>query len=126
MVLLLCNQETHNEEGELIMLRIMDCVKEFDNHNLNIKFDEMALELAEHDDVMALAEVLEQADCYLIGESFCLSNWAMGHLIYNFYSDMCYIFNWADLDDLKAGRTIKIYAHIPDDDERKEIEEEGY
>ena len=101
-------------------------VKEFNNGNLSIRFDDELRELARRDDVLALASALDSVDCVFIGESFCLSNFEMGHMIYNFYSDKCYTFRWSELENLKMGLAVRLYAYDPDDDDRQAIEDEGY
>ena len=107
------------------MLRTTDYCKEYKNGNITIKFDRELIELAKHDSVLALASALETADCYFIGETFNLSNYETGHLIHNCYSDLVYIFAWRDLEKLQQGKTVKIFARIPDESDRELIEMEG-
>lgn len=106
------------------MLRITDYCKEYKNGNITIKFDSDLIELAKRDSLLALASALETIDCYFIGETFNLSNYETGHLIYNYYSDLVYIFAWRDLKKLQQGKTVKIFARIPDETERELIESE--
>lgn len=107
------------------MLRTTDYIKEYKNGNITIKFDRELIELSKRDDVLALASALETADCYFIGETYCLSNYATGHTIYNAYSDLVYIFDWNLLAMLKNGETVRLYAHKPDETDRELIEMEG-
>lgn len=100
--------------------------KEYKNGNITIKFDPETVEAAKKDDVLILSDVLSMFDCYFIGESYCLSNWAMGHTIYNAYSDLVYIFDWNLLAMLKAGEMVRIYARKPDEVDREILEREGY
>ena len=89
------------------MLRTTDYCKEYKNGNITIKFDS------------------ELIDCEFIGETFYLSNYETGHLIHNCYSDLVYIFAWSDLEKLQQGKTVKIFARIPDESDRELIEMEG-
>lgn len=106
------------------MKRITDHCKEYKNGNLLIKYDEDAIEQSKKDSLLTLASVLEEIDCYFIGETYCLSNYAMGHTIYNFHSDLCYIFAWNDIETLEQGKTLKLYARKPDEWDRELIERE--
>lgn len=108
------------------MLRNNGMCKEYKNGNITIKFDPETVEAAKKDDVLILSDVLSMFDCYFIGESYCLSNWAMGHTIYNAYSDLVYIFDWNLLAMLKAGEMVRIYARKPDEADREILEREGY
>lgn len=106
------------------MLRNTDHCKEYKNGNLLIKYDEYAIEQSKKDSLSTLASVLEEIDCYFIGETYCISNYAMGHTIYNCYSDLCYIFAWNDIETLEQGKTLKLYARKPDEWDRELIERE--
>ena len=108
------------------MLRNNGMCKEYKNGNITIKFDPETVEAAKKDDVLILSDILSMFDCYFIGESYCLSNWAMGHTIYNAYSDLVYIFDWNLLAMLKAGEMVRIYARKPDETDREILEAEGY
>ena len=107
------------------MLRKTDYIKEYKNGNITIKFDRELIELSKRDDVLALASALETADCYFIGETYCLSNYTTGHTIYNAYSDLVYIFAWSELEALEAGKAVKLFARKPDETDRELIETEG-
>lgn len=107
------------------MLRKTDYCKEYKNGNITIKFDSELIEFAKRDSVLALTSALETIDCYFIGETFCLSNYETGHLIHNCYSDLVYIFAWSDLEKLQQGKTVKIFARIPDESDRELIEMEA-
>ena len=108
------------------MLRGTDHCKEFKNGNINIKYDPERIAEAAKDPVLIIASVLEWIDCYFIGETYCLSNYATGHTVYNVYSDRVYIFPWEALETLAAGKTVKLYARKPDEFDREIIEKEGY
>lgn len=106
------------------MLRTTDYCKEYKNGNMLIKFDRDLIEFAKRDNVLALVSALETADCYFIGETYCLSNYETGHTIYNAYSDLVYVFAWSDLEKLQQGKTVKLFARIPDETDRELIEKE--
>ena len=108
------------------MKRVNDCIKEFKNGNISIKYDRETIEESKRDNVLTIASVLDRIDCYFIGETFNLSNFATGHLVYNAYSDLVYIFPWNELETLESGKTLKLYASKPNQDDRELIEREGY
>lgn len=110
------------------MLRVCsnNMVKEYKNGNITIKLDRDTLDEIKKDELLTLASILDEMDCYFIGESYCLSNFAMGHTVYNAYSDLCYVFPWCMLDELKAGKTVKLYAREPDEGDREILEREGF
>ena len=100
------------------MLRENECIKEFKNGNLHIKYS------TDHNEWEMLSGILERLDCYVVGEEFCLGNYDMGCMIYNAYSDLVYIFRFGDFEKLEEGKTIILYARKPDSEEREEIEKE--
>ncbi len=99
-------------------------VREFKNGNLSIRYYREGREFAARDAVLALSEALDLVDCYLIGETYCISNWETGHTVYNAYSDLVYIFAWSDLEKLAAGRAVRLYARRPDEADREIISRE--
>lgn len=101
-------------------------IKEFINGNINLRFDRNMIEEAQKDDVLTLASLLETLDCYFIGETYSLSNYETGHTIYNAYSDLMYVFAWNALEELKQGKTVKLYARKPGETDREILESEGY
>lgn len=112
-----------------MIIRETDNVKEFKNGNLNISFTEEEIEEITSDDMQsglaALINALDWADCYFVGDSFCLSNFTMVQLIYNAYSDVCYILDLSDIDAvLMNGKTLKLYARKPDPEDLEMIERE--
>ena len=112
-----------------MIMRKTDNVKEFKNGNINIHFTAEEIEEISRDDrrsgLSVLINVLDWADCYFIGDSFCLSNFTMGQLIYNAYSNVCYILDLSDIDSvLMRGKTLKLYARRPDSEDREMIEAE--
>ena len=106
------------------MLRETDNCKEFHNGNLNIRFGEDDIKNARVDELLVLSSILSSVDCELIGDSYCLGNFEMGHTIYNAHSDLVYVFHWSALEVLKEGKTVKLYGRKPDLDERELIEKE--
>lgn len=107
------------------MKRKHDCIAEFKNGNINIKIDQSTMEDFNRDSLLTLSSILDSNDCYFFGETFCLSNFETGHAIYNVYSDLVYIFPWRVLEDLKSGKTVKLYARKPDENDREILEREG-
>lgn len=98
--------------------------KEYLNGNITLKVFGDSLEEFTRDEVLEVSELLSLLDCTFIGDTFCLNNFETGHLVYNYYSDVCYIFPWSLLEELKAGKVVRIYARKPDKDVRELIEEE--
>lgn len=104
-------------------------VREYKNGNITVKFCKEDLEeiKAGHvSDTEVLSWLLEEIDCSFIGDTYCLSNWETGHTIYNAYSDLVYIFPWCDLESLKEGKTVRLYARTPDEYDREILTNEGY
>ena len=109
------------------MKRIHENIKEFQNGNLLIRFPVEYREKLKSGVVSAievLTWTLDELDCYFVGEEFCLGNDAIGIMIYNCYSDLVYIINFNDIEKvLAAGRWLRLYARIPDEDDREIISE---
>ncbi len=97
----------------------------FNNGNLNIRFSKETLDdihSRKFTGMECLAFALEDMDTYFIGDSFCLSNYAMGQTVYNCNQDKCYTLDLNDIEDtLLKGRTLKLYARKPDADDRELI-----
>lgn len=108
------------------MLRKIDYCTEYKNGNITIKYDFDKIKDSEIDPVLTIIDVLSRIDCYFIGDTYCLSNYETGHTIYNMYSDLVYIFPWRYLDNLKAGKTVRLYAMQPDETDRELLAEEGF
>lgn len=112
------------------MKREHENIKEFNNGNLSIRFPVEYREKLKSGVVSAIeviSWVLDELDCYFVGEQFCLSNYAMGAMIYNCYSDLVYIINFNDiLETLTAGRWLRLYARKPTTDDRETIENDGF
>ena len=108
------------------MLRKTDYCKEYKNGNITVKYDRDTIQESKKDPVLTIVDVLSWIDCYFIGETYCLSNYETGHTLHNAYSDLVYIFPWRYLEDLEAGKTIRLYARRPDETDREILETEGY
>lgn len=101
-------------------------VKRFKNGNFNIKLEKDE-EL--HDGVLVhLIWALQDNDCQLFGDEYCLSNWDMACDMYSYYTDKLIRIPYSLLDDLENGKTIKLYARKLDKwdrEEYKRLEELG-
>ena len=110
------------------MLRRTDNCIEYKNGNLSIRFPVEYREKLKSGVVSAIdviSRVLDGLDCYFVGDEFCLSNYAMGAMIYNCYSDLVYIIDFNDIEEtLAAGRWLRLYARKPDENDREIIENE--
>ena len=108
------------------MLRTTDHCKEYKNGNIIIKYDRDMIAKSKRDSLLTLSSVLDEIDCSFIGETYCLSNYETGHTVYNAYSDLVYIFAWSELEKLRQGKTVKLYARKPNKTDREILESEGY
>ena len=109
------------------MKRVHENIKEFQNGNLSIRFPVEYRDKLKSGVVSAIeviSWVLDELDCYFVGEEFCLGNFAMGAMIYNCYSDLVYIINFNDIEEtLAAGHCLRLCAKIPDENDREIINE---
>lgn len=96
-------------------------IKEYKNGNITLKIPKNEMIYFLKDPVCYIDNTFCELDCYFIGETFCLSNYETGHVIYNNYSDKIYVFPWRYIETLKEGKTIKLYAKTPDSDDRQYI-----
>lgn len=111
------------------MKREHENIKEFQNGNIIFRFtsEQIAeLKTGKISAVEVISWILDEIDCYFIGEQYCLSNYTTGATIYNAYSDLCYIIDFSDVETvLMSGRYLKLYARKPDENDREIIEREG-
>jgi hypothetical protein len=106
------------------VLRENENIVELMNHDLVIEYDNDTIQAAGKDELLTFSEVLFWLDTNIIGEEFCLSNFDMGIMLYNCYSDKCYIVSFTDLEKIKAGEKVVLSAYDPDEDDREAIERE--
>ena len=92
----------------------------------NTKTGISQLNITRKDNILVLSSLLDMIDCYFIGETYCLSNWATGHTIYNSYSDLVYVFQWSEIEELERGKTIRLYARKPNETDKEILEKEGF
>ena len=112
-----------------MIIRNTDNAKEFKNGSINIHFTAEEIADINNDNMMSgfthLMYVLDWADCYMLGDSFCWGNSKMFQRIYNAHSNICYYMDLDDIDDvLMQGKTLKLYARKPDPEDREMIERE--
>lgn len=102
-------------------------IKEFQNGNINIRLSADAIETiksGKESDIFIISELFYWVDTYFVGDHFCLSNYDMGALLYNNYSDKCYIIAFSDIENtLMQGHTLKLYGFEPSENDRQTIEE---
>lgn len=112
------------------MKRQHENIKEFKNGNINFRFtpEQIAeLKTGKVSAVEVISWLLDEIDCYFIGENYCLSNFTTGATIYNAYSDLVYIIDFSDVESvLMCGRWLKLYARKPDETDRETLEKEGF
>lgn len=101
--------------------------KELNNGDMIIKLDSERIRDMEDDDVLTIISIMEDASCSFIGDTYCIDDFETGHTIYNYFSDVIYVFPWRYLEDLKQGKTVKLIAEVPDEYDRELIRDEyGY
>jgi len=105
-------------------LRKNENIIELANNDLVIQYDNDTIQNAARDEMLTFSDVISWMDTNIIGEEFCLSNYEMGIMLYNDYSDKCYIVSFTDLERIKAGEKVTLSAYDPDDDDREAIEKE--
>lgn len=105
--------------------RMYESCKQFKNGNIHLRVRKEDLSEFNRDRVLFLSDLLFWLDCEFIGETFNLSNFATGHIIYNGYMDCWYIFNWDELEILGEGKTVILYARKMDDEIRGMIQNEN-
>ncbi len=98
-------------------------IKQFDNGNMNIKFD-LEMLYKDESDIVQLLWLLDSFDTYNISDEYCLSNFDMGMTLYDCYSDLIFIVSFTELaESFKTGKTLKLYARIPDKYDRELIDQ---
>ena len=110
-------RENYNNDG---------IIKEYKNGNITIKYYKDGIRENKRDSILTLSSLLDMIDCYFIGETYCLGNYAMGHTIYNVYSDLVYVFPWSEIEELERGKTIRLYARKPNETDKEILEKEGF
>lgn len=105
-------------------------VFEANNGNIVLQFfpEEIAdIRVGKVSTVEMISWLLEEIDCAFIGESYCLDNYRMGATIYNTYSDLCYVIDFLDVENiLMNGLQLMFIARAPDEGDREILEREGY
>ena len=97
-------KRTHDNDNNLILVMIPE---ECDKEEL------------EKDSVLTILDCLWEETIMDFGDSFCLNNFTMGHAFYDYYMDVMYIFDWSDIDNLKAGKSIFMRAREMDEWDRE-------
>lgn len=93
-------------------------VKRFKNGNFNLKREHGE---KFHDGALVhLIWALQDSDCQIFGDEYCLSNYEMAVDMYSYYSDKLIMIPYSVLDDLENGKTIKLYARDLDEWDREE------
>ena len=94
-------------------------IKEFKNHNINIKLDSDYIKAYGTDELDAFLNIIDSFDTYLISDMHPTLN---GYLLtlYNVYSDLCYMIY---SNNIKVNETIKLISYTPTDDEIELINE---
>lgn len=93
-------------------------VKRFKNGNFNVKME--GADFNRESTLVNLIWALQDYDCNLFGDEYCISNYEMGLDMYCYYTDMIVSIQYRVLEDLENGKTIKLYAHKMDEYEKEE------
>ena len=98
-------------------------IKRFKNGNFTAKMED-----SDHNregTLIKLIWALYDADCELFGEEYCISNWEMACDMYCYYTDRIIRIPYSLLSALEAGKTVRLYARIPDQWDREQLEEDA-
>ena len=95
-------------------------IKRFKNGNFTAKIDGM--ECKQESTLVNLLWGLYDADCVLFGKEYCLGNFDMAVDVYCYYTDKVVTIPYSVFDELNAGKTVRLYAHKPNEYEREELE----
>lgn len=96
-------------------------VKKFKNGNYNVKMEPD--DFNSESTLINLLWALGDHDCTLFGDEYCLGN-AIGMAVdvYDCYTDKLVRIPYFILDDLKMGKTVKLYARKLDEFDREEYD----
>lgn len=94
-------------------------VKKFKNGNYNVKMEKDDFNW--ESTLVNLLWALEDHDCKLFGDEYCLGN-AIGMAVdvYDYYTDKLVMIPYSVLDELEKGKTIKLYARRLNEFDREE------
>lgn len=104
--------------------------KVFKNGNINYRFSREEREEITHgytyaDEVFAYE--MDYADLEIIGDEYTLGNFETARTLYNPKTEKVYILLLGELlEAVSSGKTIKLHASTPNEDQREEIEKEGF
>lgn len=111
--------------------KVNDEVKQFHNGNISIKFNKETIDVCnnnEHKYLKALEEIsyiINNIDCYYIGDEYSCGNYDVGISIYNVNTGLIYRFVITYcVNELLDGKTLKLYGSLPDEDDLTMIKEE--
>ena len=96
-------------------------VKRFKNGNFNVKME--SEDFNKESTLINLIWALQDNDCDLFGEEYCISNYEMGVDMYCYYTGMIVSIPYRVLEELENGKTIKLYAHFPNEWETEKYNE---
>ncbi len=99
------------------------CIVEFNNGNLDIKYDDETITSALLDRWGVLADILWNLDCEFVGEPQSFGNFDVAIMIYNSHLDRIYTFSGSDMEDLLKGKSVRLLAVVPDEEARQYIAE---
>lgn len=96
-------------------------IKRFKNGNFTAKMEES--DNNREGTLINLIWALYDADCELFGEEYCISNWEMAVDMYCYYTDKIVHIPYSCLEQLETGKTVRLYARIPDEYDREQLAE---
>lgn len=108
--------------------RVHDYIREFGNGNITFRLPPEDLKKIQEGKMFvaeSISWILDELDCYIVGEKFCLGNYSMGIMIFNAYSSLCYVMDLSDIYEiLLKGKRLRLYAKDPDGYDWEIINEE--
>lgn len=109
------------------MKRVHENIKEFNNGNISFRLTtEQITDIynKRFSDIEVISWILDEIDCYFVGDEYCLGNFDMGATIYNAYSELCYTINFSEIESvLMSGKWLKLYARQPNECDIRDIED---
>lgn len=96
-------------------------MQRFKNGNIHFRLDDWDNVSDYESDVVNFINLHD--DLNLIGDEFCISNYEMGFMLYDWYSDRFYIISFSDCERFMQGKTVITYPINYSNEERKEINE---
>lgn len=93
-------------------------VREYKNGNITLKCDPVEFS---NDPLLAVSELLFWVDTDIVCE--IPDAWQPSLLLYNYRLDRCYELYESSENDLKTGKTVRIFARVPNEYDKEFLQE---